>query len=420
MKLEIDSAQRRDGGAGWTVVGGGIVASIVSPSVILFMCFGVFAAALRSEYGWSLGAISIGATIISLVVAVVAPCQGWLIDRLGSRLPLLVSFPVFGACVSAMSLLPSNIKVFYLACACLPIAALGLWPPSFMRMVSTWFDRKLGLALGLMNVGPGIGTTLLPFLVGLAIVTGGWRHAYLLLGIAIVAIGLPTTYATLRERRDTASQRRAVLNVEGHALRQALTSRPFWLISMSFLALGFISSGVIVHQLDILTEHGLDRRSALGAQAVFGASSIVGRILVGWLLDRVHVTRLMPFLMLIVIGVMVNYALTTPTWLLFPAVAAFGLVIGAEFDVCGLAIRRYHGMRHFGAIYGFVFAMFQVGGALGAFTFGTMHDRTGSYFAPLACAVVLAIGAGLAFLLLGRYQFVARQEDHREGAVNVP
>ena len=414
MKFEADDAQLRDSRAGWNVVGGGVVASIVSPSVILFMCFGVFAAALRSEYGWSLGAVSIGATIISLVVAVVAPFQGWLIDRVGSRLPLLVSFPVFGACVSAMSLLPSDIGVFYLACACLPVAALGLWPPSFMRMVSTWFERKLGFALGLVNVGPGIGTTLLPPLVGLAIVMAGWRHAYLVLGLTIVVVGLPMTYAFLRERRESASPTRGTLSAEGDALRKALTSRPFWLISTSFLGLGFISSGVIIHQLDILTEHGLDQRSALASQAVFGAASIVGRLLVGWLLDRVHVTRLMPLLMLMAVGVMAGYAFATTAWVLFAAVAAFGLVIGAEFDVCGLAIRRYHGMRHFGAIYGFVFAMFQVGGALGAVVFGAMHDRTGSYAIPLALAAALALGAGLAFLLLGQYRFVARREDQDE------
>ena len=414
MEPKVAGVQQRDSKAGWTVIGGGVVASIVSPSVILFMCFGTFAGALRSEYGWSLEAVSIGATIISLVVAVVAPCQGWLIDRLGSRLPLLISFPVFAASVSAMSFLPSDIGVFYLACACLPVAALGLWPPSFMRMVSTWFDRKLGLALGLVNVGPGIGTTLLPPLVGLAIVMAGWRHAYLILGLVIIAIGLPMTYATLRERRELASPTRVLPDVEGDALRSALTSRPFWLISMSFLGLGFISSGVIIHQLDILSEHGLDHRSVLALQAVFGAASIVGRILVGWLLDRVHVTRLMPLLMLTVVGVMAGYAFATSAWVLFVAVAAFGLVIGAEFDVCGFAIRRYHGMRHFGAIYGFVFSMFQVGGALGAVVFGAMRDRAGSYVIPLTSAAVLALSAGLAFLLLGRYRFVAQRKGPEE------
>ena len=394
---------------GWRTVLASITSLAFGPSVLLLMCFGIFAPALHGEFGWSIGAISGGAMVISLVVAVISPIQGRMVDRMGSRRLVLFSLPLFGLGFASLSLLGSDIRIFYLACIVLTLLAFGTWPLSFMQMVSTWFDRRLGLALGAANVGPGLGAAIVPVIIGVVMASYDWRAAYAILGGLVIIVSLPVAIAWLRENPDVRAIRAGahpVATPAGLELREILRDRPFWLLVLAFTGLGFFSSGILIHQVNILMDHGMSRNQAIGAQSVLGIASIFGRLAGGWLLDRVHVSRFMFVLMALGAGACWIYATPTSGPLLIVAAATCGMIIGAEFDACGYAIRRYHGLKNFGTVYGLIFVTFQLGGAAGSIAVGAARDATGSFAVGLTAIGALGLLSGLIFLALGRYRFL--------------
>jgi MFS family permease len=93
------------------------------------------------------------------------------------------------------------------------------------------------------------------------------------------------------------------------------------------------------------------------------------------------------------------------------AVALLGVGAGAEADLLGFLVSRYYGMRAFGQIYGWVFAAFLVGSAIGPYLLGAAFDILGSYgLALYLCAAALIVVIAL-LLLLPRFPSFAANED---------
>ena len=171
---------------GWTAVAAGTIGLVFGPSTLRLFLFGSFVAPLEQPFGWSRTAILFAVTIVSLMIMVVSPLQGFLIDRYGARPIVLASTVAFAAGLAAMSLIQGDIGFIYFMYALLPVLAIGLWPVSYLRVVSTWFDRRLGLAIGIVNGGIGLGAALLPLLVSYLVAEGGLPSAYL--GLAVIVV----------------------------------------------------------------------------------------------------------------------------------------------------------------------------------------------------------------------------------------
>src|SRR5471032_238589 len=139
--------------AGWRSTFGATAALSVGASTCTIMCFGVFVPYLHRAFGWGIGAISLAATLLSISVMVVSPIQGLLVDRFGARRIIMISIPLFGLAYAAMSQLSGDIRQFYLMWVLVPLLGFGVWPSSYMKVVTGWFDERLGLAIGVANIG---------------------------------------------------------------------------------------------------------------------------------------------------------------------------------------------------------------------------------------------------------------------------
>lgn len=403
-------AARAGGGLmarGGATVAASMFALALGPSVILLMSFGIFLPALHQEFGWSVASISLGASIISLMIMLVSPIQGYLADRIGARILVLASLPVFGAGLMLMYFLPPSIGMFYLACILLPVLGLGLWPLSYMKAVTTWFDGHLGLALGITNVGLGIGSTLLPFLLGAMFLHVGWRVAYVVLGLAVVLLVWPAAALWLRE--GGAARHGVAAPAAGLTFREAAATRAFAVMAGNFAILGAVSTGMLVHQVNILGEAGIGIGYAIYVQSAVGIGSIVGRVGTGWLLDRVSAPKVGAGIFLVAALACLILASPMAAGLGILAAASVGFVIGAEFDLLGVLIRRYQGMTSFGRIYGVVFSSFQLGGALGAAGLALSRSALHSYHPALLALCGLSLAGGTLFALMGPYRFGAPQ-----------
>ena len=389
---------------GWRVTGVALLGLAFGPGVLLLLCFGMFVPALRAEFGWTIGEVTFGAVIISLSIAVLAPLQGALVDRFGSRRVILASLCPFALGLGAMALLNADIVVFYCACAALSTLAIGIWPPSYMKIVSTWFDRRLGLALGVAGSGGGLGGFVIPLILGAVLSAYGWRAGYLTLSAIILCVIFPLAYFAIRER--AYPQRVGSETVHsGQSFAEIVRDRRFWLLLLSFVALGSWSNSISVNFVSIVTDRGIAFGQVVLLQSLVGACSLIGRIGAGWLLDRFHVAPVM--LVFLAAAGLACFALSFTSAVPVVVLTAIccGLLIGAEFDALGFAIRRYHGMRAFGTVYGVIFAMFQIGGAAGAWIVGSLRDGSGSYSSGLLVLASCCMAGAAPLLLLGRYRF---------------
>ena len=394
--------------SGWRVVLVSVMAMIVGPPPVLILGFGLFIPEFQASFGWSVQAISLGATLISLMLVVVAPLQGFLTDRLGCRWLNLLSIPLFGLGVLCLSRLGSNISLYYLACVVLPFAGIGLWPLTYMKLTSTWFDRRLGLALGCLNLGNGLGGALVPLVLGVVFSFYGWRTAYVLLGMANLLIAWPIAAIWLRERPVSAAKPGAESPEFDFGLTfgEALRTASFPIIALGFFVIGVLSTAFLVHQFNILVEAGLSKRSATMLQSYLGFSSIIGQLAAGWLMDRIAAGRVVAGMLGLIALACLIYTTSLAGPLALPSVTVVGLMIGAEMNILGFMIKRYFGERAFGRLYGLIFACFSCGGALGAQILAWSRTGLHSYTPGLAIVALLCLVVGTLFLRLGPYRFV--------------
>jgi MFS family permease len=399
-----ESAQPANGG---TAAFAAMIGLTWGLSTIALMGLGVFVRPLQAEFGWSRGEVLFVSTFINLTLMVMAPLQGILIDRFGARKVVLPSLVLFSFGLMLLYWLPPQIQMFYLAWMLIVASSVGLLPGSFLRVVGTWFDKRLGLALGLVNSGIGIGNIIVPLVATAVIVAFGWRMAYVTLGLIMLCVVLPICLAWLKERPSPAPaasvDKGARARAQSVEFKAAIRTRPFRVTLAAFFLLGLINTPLIANQVPILIDAGLTPQKAAWIQSLFGVFLIVGRLGAGALLDHMVASTLM---IIVTIGACIScliYSTGTSSDIVFLSAALLGLVVGAEFDVLAYVIKRYFGMKAFGKIYATVFAVFQFGGAVGAAAFALSRDAYGHYTYGLYGAATALLLACVAFACMPKY-----------------
>lgn len=392
---------------GWTTSLAAFFGLMIGPATVLVFCFGSFVAPLEKEFGWGVGQISLGGTVIAVMVIVTAVLAGHLVDRVGARRLALTSIPLFGLGVMGLYFLPSNIWAYYAALVVISLLGVGAPAVVYNKATSAWFDRHLGLSLGLVNSGVGFGAALLPMLVGILIPSYGWRVAYVVLGILAIVIPWPMVALLLKDRHRSVPTpaRQDASEPLGLSFAEAWKTGAFWWACAGFFLLGAASSAVVFHQVRILVDTGMPATQAAAMQSVLGVSLIVGRVTTGWLIDHVRAPELMAALCVAGAGALALYAWGVPYNTAILAALLTGFVIGSEYDVLGFLVARYFGMRAFGVSYAVMFALISGGGAVAIAAVGYARGEFGSYSVSLGVLSSSLLLAAVVFTRLGPYRY---------------
>lgn len=416
----MNTSQRSNQGwfYGWWVVCASVVGMIVSQGPVLVFTFGIFMKPLGAEFGWTRSQISLALTVAILSAAFFTPWVGRLIDRHGARQVAIPALILFGLGVASLAFLPAHLVVFYLWFCCIGILSAGGTPTAYAKSISHWFVRRRGLALGLSMAGIGLGATLMPIIAQRAVGSLGWRGGFavigvvVLIGMLIVALKLRNCPADMGLHPDNetppSGDRRAAV---GLTSRQAMHTRTFWLIAVSFFLAALAINGCAVHFVPMLTDRGVSPQDAARTAAVIGMALIVGRVAAGFLLDYLFA----PFVTLFffsgpVIGILLLYGGATGGEAVLCA-ALIGLGVGAEVDLIAYLASRYFGLKAFGEVYGYLFAIFCVGTALGPLLMGTGQTLLGSYDLVLLLFVGCMLAACVLICCVGRYPDLSQPES---------
>jgi len=397
---------------GWVTTLASTIGLSLGPSVLLVFCFGTFITPLHKEFGWSIASISAGAMVISVMIMLTSIVQGRLVDRFGGRPMVLCSVPLLGLSFASLYFLPNNIWVFYAAWVVIAWCGLGAWPIAYLKLTGIWFERRLGLAFGVANAGIGIGAAILPPFAVYVITHYGWRNAYVALGLVAIAVTWPVAFLFLKDRKDSAPQKaQATAVLRGMDLKATWKTREMKTIVVAFSLLGAVTTSAIVHQSRVLIDLGMTPQAAGGLQATLGIALIFGRLCTGWLLDRIHASKIMAVLCTIAALALFGLGSGAPFDSAILCAAAVGFVVGAEFDVLSYIIPRYFGIKSFGAIYGVIFAAFQLFAALGIVAVGICRSTFGGYSQALFALAFLLIVCALCFKTLGAYRFASHEPE---------
>jgi len=292
-------------------------------------------------------------------------------------------------------------------------------------LVTNWFDRLRGKAMGYTMLGIGAGGFLLPPLNEWLIRILGWRQAWVVAGAICLLVVIPLIAVYVRtwpsdlgllpdgDSRDASANAGPAAPAVGLPVKRALATQTFWLLVGIFLLQLIGVSALNFHFVPFATqEAGFASQEAAFYYGLAVGFSIVGRLLFGWLADRWHPQRLMVLaLLLLTLGpavvelLFVRLALREASLLSLYAVP-FGIGIGANAVVIPVLVGRCFGELHFSKIMGLLMSGFAVGIIVGIPVAGWIFDETGSYEGVLIlCAMGLSLAAALAALV--------RPERHR-------
>jgi len=387
---------------GWRVVLAACLGVMAGFGSLFVYTFSVFVKPLAAESGWSREAISSGFAIAAVTLGLCSPLLGRWIDRFGPRRIILICMPVYGCAIASLSLLRFGLWQFYVTCFVLGVVGNGAAHLAYSRSISTWFHRRLGMALAFVMVGAGLGAMILPVVAQSIIGRSGWRAAYGSLGGLALLLGLPLSWRYIRERRSD-GHKSATVDHSGVTWQQGLRTFAFWIITAILFVSSISMNGAITHLSALLTDRGLTAENAALCASILGGSSLLGRVVVGWLLDRFFGPR---------VAFVINGITALGIFLLaransFPAgclaAALIGIGAGGEAAITPYLLTRYYGLRAFSTLYGLTWTFYAAAGAIGPVLLGRAFDATGSYSSLL---VLLAAALGLAAamnLLLPRY-----------------
>jgi predicted MFS family arabinose efflux permease len=243
---------------------------------------------------------------------------------------------------------------------------------------------------------------ILPVVAQAIISRSGWRAAYASLGGLALLLGLPLSWRYIRERGATGLKSAPAAH-SGMTWQQGLRSSAFWIVTAILFVSSISMNGAITHLSALLTDRGLTAGSAALCASILGGSSLLGRIVVGWLLDRFFGPR---------VALAINLITALGIFLLarassFPAgcvaAALIGVGAGGEAATTPYLLTRYFGRRAFSTLYGLTWTFYAAAGAIGPVILGRAFDATGSYASLLILLAAALAVAAATNLLLPRY-----------------
>lgn len=349
--------------------------------------FGVFLEPLLSEFGWSRTSISGAFTLSMIILGIASLIAGRFTDRIGPKKVLIVCALFLGSGYLLTSQI-NSIWEFYLYCGIFTgIGMSGMLSP-LLSLVARWFVKRRSLMTGILASGPALGITILPLFTSFLLSSCGWRNAYIILGCLVLLVIIPAAlflkrdpeeinlhpYGTSQHFGDSSVQ------LEGLALGKVVHTTQFWILGLIAFCTLFAINVYVVHIVIHAIGMGISSTTAATLLSLAAGVSVLGRILVGAIADRIgnRLAIIMCFLM----GLIAYTMLLFGKGIIILSLAAF--IFGAAGWATGALITpltaSLFGLRSHGTILACVMLSATIGGAAGPVLIGYLFDKTGSYY----------------------------------------
>lgn len=354
----------------------------------------VFDVAFIEEFGWSLGEIKFRDMITLLLAGLFAPFIGILIDRLGVRRCMLVGWVLLILGNIAYSRLES-LTGLYLVHALFALVLVVCGLNAAVILVSKWFVRYRGTAIGIALMGTSMGGIVFPQYGTAMIEALDWRSAFAW-GSLFPAVMLVATWLLVKDKPELPEQAGAdAMPDTGMAYADALRSRSFWALAIIAMSTFYTVLGTQAHIFVYMTDADFSARVATNAISLFFFSALIGKFVFGLAADYLDKRKVFyGNILVMLLGSLILIRMDVA--LIWVAVTAFGLGWGGVYTMLQLTVMNIFGTRDAGKILGTITVLDASGGGLGIWLTGVIYDTTGSYELPFlifAALIVVALAA---------------------------
>lgn len=380
---------------GWIIV-------VISALVVFLVsgarsAFTVFITPMEGDLGWDRASVSAAAALNLVVYGLTQPLAGTFTNRFGAKATIVGGTLLVAAGFGGLFWVSSvwYLSVFYGVIFGIGVSFASLIPTSVL--VARWFDRRQGMAQGIVTAARPAGQTIFVPVVAALILAFGWRETYLAIGVAMI-VSIPLVLWLVRERppgRDEASGEWSDEPERVFSMWFALRTFTFWALAVGFFVCGFTDQFVAIHLVPFAEGVEISSVAAANAFAVLSAAGVAGSVAAGWLSDvfsRKYALVFVYGLRVVSLPLLIFVALNGSLFWLYVFAVIFGFTFIANMAPTVGIVRSHYGLASTGILVGWLLLGHQIGGAAGTYLGGLIYETAGGYepaFVLMAAAALL-------------------------------
>jgi len=388
-------------------------------AICMFVIYGIrhsfsaFFPSILNDYGWTRGSTALMFSINVMLYGILSPIAGSLADRWKPKLMILLGILLMGISTASCALANELWQFYALFGILLSLGTVFCGGPVMIPVVSKWFTRRRGAAIGIVVAGGALSFSMVTYAEYL-ISMFDWRLAFVLLAVTAIGVCIPLILSFFRgqsqqqvepsvetEEVSVSANKNSqesvlVVNYSGNIpLGQILRDYRLWLIALAYmLYMGIANYLVVAHQVVFFLDLGYDSIFAASIAGSVGIFAALGA-LSGFLSDRIGRERIFTaccVLSIVSLLILLSLEDASNPWALYIFVLSFGFPMGlfSPALIAGAADLFYG--KHFGTVNGILFMGFGIGGAIGPWLGGYIFDIAGNYsIAFIACIAAYTI-----------------------------
>jgi MFS family permease len=400
---------RTRGFYGWSIVATAIVTfglSVGFPYYNLPFFYDYF----QKSFAWDLRQITLGFPVAALLTIWVGP---WLIPRFSPRKLIIAGTGFTALAFFGFAHMQGSLLFYFVLYFVYTIGYLFSGPIPHQILVSYWFQKKRGRAMGMVYVGVGLFGGIGSFLVRGLTDHYGFRTALNVLG-GLMFLAWPLAFFLLKDRPeqigqfpDGAATQPADTKISALSFNTLFGSIPFWLLLLgSVCSIGSIGS-INLHMKFVFRDAGFTNQKALNtawttASALILWSSIAGRLSIGYFADLFSKKRVMAATYFIVAATILLLLSVTPAraYSLYLFAVVFGFSMGADYMLIPLMAAEQFGVNSLPRAMAIILPANTIGQTWLPYMVSALREKFGSYSAPMAVVFGIAMVGAVAILLL--------------------
>ena len=391
---------------------------------VLFFAFGcaysftTFFEALQVEFGATRYSTSLIFSISGFIYFSLGAISGKFADRIGPRLVIIFGIIVIGLALLGASR-AATMRQVYLAYGVGIGVGVGFVYVPAVSVVQRWFVRRRGFASGLAVTGIGLGTLCIPLFSALLIDWSNWRIAYLVMGLIVLVCGVSGALFIIESperlglqpdgdrapaRCDSSwpdiSAEEIPMKIREITVKDALRTRPFWLLYAGCLTISLGLFIPFVHMVPFAKDLGLPKSTGVMLFSLVGASSTGGRFLLGRIADMFGRRSSLAAMYAGMAAMFTWWLVATNVWALAIFAIIFGICYGGYVALVPAVTADYFGGRNMSGIIGALYTSTAIGSLVGPTLAGLAFDLQRSYTIPIIASAIAAVVATASAVLL--------------------
>ena len=365
---------------------------------------------VEGGFGWNRSSAILGFPLAVLFTLWVGPL---LVHRFSPRKLILAGTALTALAFAGFSLMDGALSTYYLLWFLYTFGYILSGPIPHQIIVSQWFRKRRGLAMGIAYCGVGIFGSAGSF--GVKYLANTYNYQTALLAIAvIVLLAWPIAIFLLRDRPADMGQYpdgelapSAGAKAEPHNFRYLMRQPAFWLLMIgSFCSIGSIGA-INAHMKLVFKDQGFTDQAVLNstwatANIIILWSSLVGRVLVGYVADKFSKKAVMTITYVLVAATIPLLLLVRPEQpeYLYIFAILFGFGMGADYMLIPLMAAEQFGVNTLARAMAIILPTDTIGQTWFPYAVARLQESFGSYGAALGTVFILAFVGAIAVALL--------------------